>query len=445
MNIIYSTEYGSKLYGTNTPSSDKDLKHLYLPDYDSMIIGIPLENKVKKTNDKKNVKNSSEDVDEEFIPIQVFAKHFYQGQTYALELAFSINGTHASQKINKGYESLFVNFVNELKQKFLTSEIKAMMGYAVNQANLYSFKGERLNVSLELLDMIKKYDYKENEKLSSFYDNNKELIEALELKYPKYFKVDTYDIGSGKQAECFKLLEKTLPFSTKVEYAIKAIQKIVSSYGSRAEASATNNVDWKATMHAVRIVEEGINLLKNKELKFPFDQEFVSYLLDIKSGLINIEDIRSDLSKNIDSLKTLELTTDLKPSSQTRTQEFNKWLASWMKLFYEVSESSLVKSNSSDEITLEDCELINDYFKKRCDGNYFTEFLEKSLQIKDLEGCVAIINGSTEWLQVEGIISESFVRNGRGVVYYDDGSKMIECHFENDKLHGEYKHWGLSR
>ena len=151
--ILYSTQFGSRLFGTSTPASDTDIKHIELPDIQGLLVGRRIANRVVKTNAIENTKNGPDDIDTEFIPIQSLARDFYEGQTYALEIAFSIEGRHAKQT---HYDRLgnvapmdpsseFCQFIDELKSTFLTSNIKAMMGYVVNQASLYSFKGERLN------------------------------------------------------------------------------------------------------------------------------------------------------------------------------------------------------------------------------------------------------------------------------------------------------------
>ena len=87
--ILYSTIFGSHLYGTNLTTSDYDYKHIVLPDLNDMLIGKPLKNVVKQTN--TNGKNSNQDIDNEYIPIQIYARHFLEGQIYALEIAFSVN------------------------------------------------------------------------------------------------------------------------------------------------------------------------------------------------------------------------------------------------------------------------------------------------------------------------------------------------------------------
>lgn len=381
MKKLFSCEFGSSLYGTKTPTSDLDMKHVILPDIRDILIGTKISNVVKKTNIAKNVRNSVDDVDEEFIPIQIFARDFMMGQTYAIELAFSIEGDHAGQTVfdprgsvvrgttveDRGeyfvkcrdvnfeewdYETpLFVSFVKELREKFLTSNIKSMMGYVVNQASLYSFKGERLNVAkefMEILEYVPKYNVGVGVGLGQGVDmslttlhsaytgtqNFRDSVDALAKKYPKYFNVTEYDIGAGRMKPALTLLEKTLPFTNSLEKTMEVVDALIKRYGSRAAAASDTNVDWKATTHALRIVDEGLQLLSDHELTFPFEPDYVKRLLSIKRGEVPLKEVTEELTMKLDRLKQLEQETNLPAYNQEMREEFDKWLSDWMIAFY---------------------------------------------------------------------------------------------------------------
>ena len=340
MQKLFTCLFGSRLYGTQTPTSDLDVKHVYLPDLADMLVGKQLVNKVKKTNTEKNTRNGVDDVDEEFLPVQVFAKDFLNGQTYALELAFALEGTHADQTLYDYTDELFRSFVFELRTKFLTSNVKALMGYAVNQASLYSFKGERLNVVREVKVLLKMTS-------SAFVDHRvgdcmledkqfAERMNELTVKYPKYFKQETYDVGGGDMRPCFKLLEKTLPYSDRAAQALRVVDALEKRYGTRADAATVDNVDWKATMHALRVVDEGLQLLEFGTLTFPFTPNYVEYLLAVKFGRVDLALVKEELDEKLERLKTLEQTTKLRPLTPDLTKEFETWLATWMRRFYNV-------------------------------------------------------------------------------------------------------------
>lgn len=354
MQKLFTCLFGSRLYGTQTPTSDLDVKHVYLPNLDDMLVGKQLANKVKKTNTEKNTRNGADDVDEEFLPLQVFARDFLNGQTYALELAFALEGTHANQALWYGTcevpmstvddvkTHLFGEFVLELRTKFLTSNVKALMGYAVNQASLYSFKGERLNVVREVKKLL-------TSTANAFVHHRlgdclledswfKDEMTKLTVKYPKYFKQEEYDVGAGQMKPCFRLLEKTLPFSDRAEHSLRVVDALENRYGTRADAAsaAADNVDWKATMHALRVVDEGLQLLRSGTLSFPFSKDYVLYLLDVKQGKVDLELVKEELDSKLELLKVLEQTTKLPPLTRELTAEFESWLAAWMRRFYGV-------------------------------------------------------------------------------------------------------------
>ena len=60
--LLYLTEFGSVLYGTNTPSSDTDLKGIYLPSIKSVLLEQAPETIVHNTSGK-DIRNTSDDVD----------------------------------------------------------------------------------------------------------------------------------------------------------------------------------------------------------------------------------------------------------------------------------------------------------------------------------------------------------------------------------------------
>jgi hypothetical protein len=214
-----------------------------------------------------------------------------------------------------------------------------MMGYVVNQASMYSFKGERLNVVRELQVLLNEVDmyYKSDDVSLSALDAPAWAthVQRLTEKYPKYFRKDEYDIGGGRMKPCLMILEKTLPYTNTLEHSMKVVDALIKKYGTRAESASESNVDWKATMHAVRIVDEGLQLLTDHKLEFPFKPEYVERLLAMKRGELPLDPIKDELVEKLDRLKELERTTTLKSANELRP-EFETWLKGWLRNFYEV-------------------------------------------------------------------------------------------------------------
>lgn len=347
MQKLFTTQFGSRLYGTQTPTSDMDIKHIVLVPKLQLLMGEPLINVVNHTNTKANTKNTAEDVDEEFIPLQIFAKHFMDGQTYALELAFAVDGRHAGQQHYKlvgpdepdhpvpfSEARAFVDFVHQLRTNFLTSNIKAMMGYAVNQANIYSLKGERLNVVTEFTAIIDECtDLSMTLAAYAATQPAHDKLTKLAIDHPKYFSLTEYDIGGGRMRPAAKVLEKILPFGNAVSEVKVVLAALRKKYGARAEAASANNVDWKALMHAVRIVDEGIELLRYKRLTLPLPPEQVEFLLEIKRGEIPIDEVKAVLDSKLEFLKQLEAESTL-PTKAELEATFKAFMGKWISFFY---------------------------------------------------------------------------------------------------------------
>jgi hypothetical protein len=126
---LYVTEFGSRLYGTQTSMSDLDLKFIFLPKLADILLGKQV---VKSKFNGPNLADKSLQVDEDFIPLQKFAFDFLKGVPYAVEVAFSLD--HVPQKAYRHPDEthLFIPFVQELRTKFLNKKLSGFLGF-INQ------------------------------------------------------------------------------------------------------------------------------------------------------------------------------------------------------------------------------------------------------------------------------------------------------------------------
>ena len=99
----------------------------------------------------------------------------------------------------------------------------------------------------------------------------------------------------------------------------------------------------------------------------------------------------------------------------------------------------MIDIHNSKDITLEICQEIKKLAReaKACKVSY-VPFL-KAIRKKDLEECVAIINGEHGWLYEEEILPYDFIRNGRTVNYHENGQKYFEFNFTNNLRDGKYE------
>lgn len=93
MKNLFTVQYGSKLYGTSTATSDTDLKVVYLPSIeDLLMLRKPKIFKIRQDADGNRITDERASmpdggVETEYFPLQTFVADFVQGQTYALKPA----------------------------------------------------------------------------------------------------------------------------------------------------------------------------------------------------------------------------------------------------------------------------------------------------------------------------------------------------------------------
>ena len=84
------TEFGSSVYGTRVLTSDRDLKGIFIPNYEDILLqragytGFQDSTKMDKT-----ARNTSEDQDMEWFTLQSVIRLCSEGQSVALDLLFT--------------------------------------------------------------------------------------------------------------------------------------------------------------------------------------------------------------------------------------------------------------------------------------------------------------------------------------------------------------------
>lgn len=328
--VLFKTMFGSRLYGTNTPSSDIDWKEIFLPAIENLLVGKKPTNVVISTGGDK-ARNTKDDIDYEYIPIQVFANDFIGGQTYAVEMAFAVLAfeTHAGQVL---FDEDFRDFVEQLTERFLTSNIKAMIGYAMNQAQVYGIKGTRLASVRKFTDQL---DHVLNSGELTTLDTLATLEQWVRDHTDKYLFMSEY-VNADKRYSAVSILEKLYPLSITLGEAYDRTMALKEKYGSRAQdAETAKGVDWKATSHAVRITMQAIRVLRDRQLVFPLPQHEIELLLSIKHGKKTFDEVEQILTALFEELDNVKEITTLPARDAELDAKFESWLKDWMMFFYD--------------------------------------------------------------------------------------------------------------
>lgn len=345
-NVLFKVPYGSKLYGTNTPTSDEDFKAIYLPKLTDMLRGKKLQTFKKRFDADGNVLSDdnapmpANGVEVEYIPFQTFVRDFVAGQTYAVEVAWSLYPTLGDSKLDI--------ILRELVTRFANDDVHSMVGFAMKQTFDYVHRGVRLEKARALQQALNVLDAND---LARHYD---EFTEGKPLRLDHVVhgekvlhtvaRAANLELGTtvnnNRTLETLKLNGRDYLETTTIDHLLTAVEKLVNSYGHRTQAAAEQAVDLKSLMHAVRVYQQALELLETGQLTFPRPNR--DQLLSVKSGQMPAEEVR-ELLLNLDrQCEDAALMTTVRSRTPQLTELAEEWLTVVLVVLYELDPSVLI-------------------------------------------------------------------------------------------------------
>jgi RNA repair pathway DNA polymerase beta family len=279
---IVKMNFGSHVYGTSLPTSDRDSKGVHLPTAHQIILQDVKDSISIDTKKSATDKNGPDDIDHQSFSLQKFLNLAAQGQTVAMEMLFipELNWIHSSPEWK---------IIIRLRSHLLTKQCKGFVGYCHKQASKYGVKGTRLRAVKMLIAILESCDGHVPIPVSIYLIKISDLMSAFE-----HFSISIYKDGSG-EIEC---CGRKCPIGASVKTALGIYSKVLEQYGHRSKEAETNEgVDWKATMHAVRIAHEAIELLSTGHITFPRPER--ELLLKIRKGELPYQDVQDLIEQGI--------------------------------------------------------------------------------------------------------------------------------------------------
>lgn len=292
MKVIHKARTGSHLFGTSTPSSDIDIKGVYIPSAREILMPT-IPDHVSYSTGNAKTKNTSDDVDEEYYALHKFMGMLAKGDMVATEMLFS---PAMEPKIYSDNRYMIWNEILMNKDHFLSRECKGFVGYVQRQASNYSVKGDRLNELQHALEFITnlEWNYPDAKRFSDIPDYKNVIARFCAMDGKKHTSHETVPAANGQEIFHFICCDRKVPATVPFHVGSDIFAKTLAEYGNRARAAAeSKGKDWKALSHAVRVGEEAIELLSTGNLTFP--RPNAAYLLDIKTGNVAYEKVADEL------------------------------------------------------------------------------------------------------------------------------------------------------
>lgn len=351
MQKLFTVTYGSKLYGTSTPSSDTDLKTVFLPSKKHLLLAKPL----KTTKDRTYADGSpvpdklpmpDNGVEEEFFPLHTFLRDYVAGQTYAVELAHAfVQDQHVQLHGTPYVQKEVRDMMTELVARFSTAEVHSMVGFAMKQTFDYVHRGTRLNKAREVLAALDAAVQRSCEDGTLRDDPG---LRNDELRLDGWVawedKVQVLDfvsratgvpmgtcVNNNKTLRTLELNGRSYLETTTVGTLKRALNKLVDSYGERTNKAAETDVDYKSLSHAVRVYQQSLEVLDGQLVKFP--RPNAEFLLSVKQGKEELESVKQlllDLDKEVQERLKTSPVNKRTPELEQELEEFLFDTVSWL-------------------------------------------------------------------------------------------------------------------
>ena len=292
-NVVYITQYGSKLYGTDNPNSDTDYKGIFIPSQKDVLLKRDLEHYNFNSNNN-NTRNSKDDIDLQLFSIYKFFHLLKKGETGAMDILFSM-----FREETQFYNNVaFTRVIMKNYKKFYNRNLHSFIGYCVGQSKVYNVRGERFNELHLFVEYFNALVQEQGaDKLESMFPIIEELFQNYNYKYIQ-FVMGATSRGSGidKEGKYVEVLGKRFLGTVTVEYFSKRITEMEAQFGNRAKASA-KGVDFKALSHAVRVISEIEELIDDDFITFPLKNRV--YVTSVKEGNEKLEEVMDYIDQKL--------------------------------------------------------------------------------------------------------------------------------------------------
>jgi predicted nucleotidyltransferase len=294
--ILVNMQFGSFVYGTDTPNSDRDYKGIFMSSIEDIIFGRKNDSIVTCSKIKKGlgIRNTKDDIDQELKELRKFISDAIDGQTYTIDMLYTPKKWWT--KTSPEWEFIIAN-----REKFLSKKIDSFIGYCNEQASKYGLKGSRLGTVMNTVEILKTYPE------SSRLGDNPRLPEN---DFRKYIFYEHNRNNESVNEEMLEILGKKFSFNTHIKLIIPALEKFCNEYGERAiMAMYDNGIDKKAISHAYRCCYQLAELATKNRIDFPLEQ--APYLIKIKTGKVSWpKKIQDELPKLMEkSIKLIKEST----------------------------------------------------------------------------------------------------------------------------------------
>ena len=301
--LLYLVFFGSALYGTDTANSDLDVRGIFAPDLDRVLLGVASRSLRLSTGDA-GTRNSAADIDIDLWSARYWICDLLKaGDTGAIDLLFSASNEACVLYAHPLMTEIFTNADRLINP----SAVESAASYALRQAKKYGIKGSRLGLLRRLREAMAEILAARGQDM-----RGQKLCHILPELNQRFAGDAFYAAGSNLEGEYVVIGGKMHMAGIPLEEFAARIKNDLQRYGNRAEdALAGNGVDFKALSHALRASGQQLELLRTGRISYPL--AFREQLMLVKSGALPYPVAEKMILDDIEKMRAQVQSTDGNP------------------------------------------------------------------------------------------------------------------------------------
>jgi hypothetical protein len=303
MTVIAEIKFGAHLYGTATPKSDLDLKTVFIPPAQDIILQRIIEHNRTDRPKTAGEKNTAEDIDHEYFSLHRYLTLLAEGHTLALDMLFA-PAESMVQTASPIWHDIVAN-----RERLLSRKVVKFVHYCETQAKKYGIKGSRIHAVRHLLRWFAEAidEHGPKTRLDAVMPSLTAMVQQQQLQHTRFVPITQVGGQVIMHLECCDLKASA---RQRLDDACMIYQRVMDRYGQRAlQAECNENIDWKALSHSVRIGTEAIELLETGWITFP--RPDAAHLLNIKLGQLPFKVVAEEIERLLDEVKAAQTRSSL--------------------------------------------------------------------------------------------------------------------------------------
>jgi hypothetical protein len=300
MDLIVEMRFGSHLYGTDTPLSDLDLKAVYVPNLDDILLQRVKAAVTSSRSKAPGEKNVPGDVDHEAYSLQRYLELLAEGQTVALDMLYAPDSAMTMPPKPLWRE------IQANASRLVSRRASAFVRYCRQQANKYGIKGSRVATVRKALAMLTAAE----SRLGTTAKLEQMAPELADFSGTEHVALVDLPTPGGRLIRHLEVCGRKMSFTASIKTAREIAQRLVDEYGQRAlQAERNEGTDWKALSHAVRVGREAIELFRTGRITFPLP--YADYIRRIKSGELPYDTVATEIEHLLDEVEAAAAASSL--------------------------------------------------------------------------------------------------------------------------------------